>query len=222
LAQISSSSGSNRKPTISKLRKLEQIQELRKLIVQGVSAEAIQSRLNISRRTYQRLLKATYARDQEVMREVDQEEVILQAGILRDRWLAILADLEAISNDSSVDAEQRISAYNSRAYLAKKLSTICIEAPSFLAMQRSKKEQSSSRGWMEDQREQLRQELLAKDKGFDWHNTEFARNNNKNDSEQEEKEQEPEEQEENQDLQRRLEKQREEDETEAKKGWWTR
>jgi hypothetical protein len=236
LAVLAQNQQKTTKPFNNKLRKLEFMLEIRRMLVAGDSPREVQSKLGLPSRTFWRYINSIFEKDRNVLKKLNEDEVLIQASILRDRYTDIYKTLDAISKDHTIDPEQRREACADMAGVAKLITRIYTEAPAFVAMQHSKKERSSTQGWMEDQREQLRQELLAKDKGFDWHNTEFARNNNGTEEEGGEEQQEEEQQQEvvrassyneeeeesnnnKEDLHQRLRRQQQEDEEAAKRGW---
>ena len=171
LAQIS-----NRKPLNNKLRKLEFMLEIRRMVVEGSSYNEIQSKLGLSRRTFYRYLNAIFDKDRQVLRKVNEDEVMTQAAILRDRYNDIYQTLDAISKDRIIDAEQRINACGARAELSRSIAKIYTEAPAFIAIQNKKREQEAARQMIEQQQQEERQRLFAEDSKYDWRNTEYARN----------------------------------------------
>jgi hypothetical protein len=181
LAQIA------RKPTLNnKLRKLECMLEIRRMIVEGNSHAEIQSKLNLPKRTYFRYLNATYDKDRQILSKVNENEVMTQAAILRDRYTDIYQTLDEISKDRTIHAEQRISACITRAQVSKNITRIYTEAPTFIAIQVRKKEQEATKQMMDRLEQGWRQQMVGgaanndndndNDSKYDWRNTEYARN----------------------------------------------
>jgi ACT domain-containing protein len=149
LAQIN-----NGKPLNNKLRKLEFMLQIRRMVVEGSSYNEIQSKLGLSRRTFYRYLNAIFDKDRQVLRKVNEDEVMTQAAILRDRYNDIYQTLDAISKDNTIAADQRINACGARAELSRSIAKIYTEAPAFVAMQNKKMEEQTAR-------QKLEQEILA-------------------------------------------------------------
>jgi hypothetical protein len=118
----------------------------------------------------------TYEKDREVLRKINEDEVLTQGAILRDRYLDIYQTLDLLSKDSSIDPEQRREACADRAGVAKLIARIYTEAPTFIAIQNKKREQEAARQMIEQQQQEERRRLFAEDSKYDWRNTEYARN----------------------------------------------
>jgi hypothetical protein len=225
----------------NKLRKLEFMLEIRRMLVAGDSPREVQSKLGLPPRTFWRYINSIFEKDREVLRKINEDEVLTQAAILRDRYVSIYQTLDTISKDHTIDPEQRREACGDMAQVAKLIIKVYSEAPAFVAMQNRKREEEAARQLAERRQQEERRRLFAAEDGskYDWHNTEYARNTVAT-SEEEEQEPEPEpepEQDQQQqgvvrassyndnannkeDLQQRLRRQQQEDEEAARRGWW--
>ena len=172
LAQISG----NRKPLNNKLRKLEAMLEIRRLVIEGNSYAEIQSKLNLSRRTFYRWLNAIFDKDREVLMKLNVDEVMTQAAILRDRYNDIYQTLDEISKDRTLDPEHRIGACAAKAELSRSIAKIYTEAPAFVVMQNKKREEDAAKQQLEQKEEVERQRRYDNDRKYDYRNTEYARN----------------------------------------------
>jgi hypothetical protein len=181
LAQIS---GNSRNRPNNKLKKLEAMQELRQLLIEGNSPAEIQIKLNLSKRTYYRWQASIFSKDIEVLRKVNEDEVLTQCALLRDRLNDVYMTLDELSKDRTISAEERISACITRAQVARNIPKLYSEGPSFVAMQNRKKEEEAVKQMMQRLETGWRQQMMAKDtsnsddndSSLDARFTEFARN----------------------------------------------
>jgi hypothetical protein len=194
----------------NKIRKLEGMQELRRLLVQGDSPADIQIKLNLSPRTYYRWLNSVFSKDIEVLRKINEREILTQCALLKDRLNDVYMTLDEMSKNTELDAEARISACITRANIARSIPKLFSEGPSFIALQEKKREEATAKSMMQRLEEGWRSQMAEQNSsGFDATNTAFRRNMHDatdDDADSEEKEQ------------------REEEDGEAakKEDWWTK
>jgi hypothetical protein len=193
----------------SKIRKLEGMQELRRLLVQGDSPADIQIKLNLSPRTYYRWLNSVFSKDIEVLRKINEREILTQCALLKDRLNDVYMTLDEISKNPELDPEQRIAACVTRANVARSIPKLFSEGPSFIALQEKKRQEATAKSMMQRLEEGWRSQMAEQNSRFDATNTAFSRNMHDADSEEQERE----------------EEQREEEDGEAaakKEDWWTK
>ena len=123
----------------SKVRKLQSMITLRKMVVEGKSFEECQQVLGISRRTFYRYLKSLFEQDRQSLIKLNESEIIRQANILKARYLSIYETLTSISKDTSIDPEARLNACAALAELSRSIALIYSQAPAFIAAQNRKK-----------------------------------------------------------------------------------
>jgi hypothetical protein len=160
--------------------------EIRRMLVAGDNPREVQSKLGLSPRTFWRYIHSIFEKDRQVLRKLNQDEVLIQASILRDRYTDIYRTLDSISKDHTIDPEQRREACADMAGVAKLITKIYTEAPAFVAMQNRKREQEAEELRMKRLQQGWHKEMVDSAGGgdddndnrskFDPSNTEFVRN----------------------------------------------
>jgi hypothetical protein len=160
----------------NKLKKLEFMLEIRRMLVAGNNYNEIQSKLSLSRRTFYRYLNAIFDKDRQVLRKVNEDEVMTQAAILGDRYYDIYQTLDEISKDVKIEPHARLHACGAKAELSRSIAKIYTEAPAFVVMQNKKREEDAAKQQLEQKEEVELQRRYDNDRKYDYRNTEYARN----------------------------------------------
>ena len=122
----------------NKPRRREALLEIRRLIIeQGLSHTEIQLRLNIASTTYFRYLDLLFEEEQKAISGnfYTRQRLLNETLILNQRYLHIARKLIEIGDDKTVDAEQRIAAYESAASYHRASHDMAFFAPSYLRTQ---------------------------------------------------------------------------------------
>jgi hypothetical protein len=82
--------------------------EIRRRVIDG---DNIMRDLRIPERSFFRYLDAVFARDREIMNQINNDEVKNQLVILRDRFTNLYQDCRALANDKEIDAMARVKAF---------------------------------------------------------------------------------------------------------------
>jgi hypothetical protein len=103
--------------------------EIRRRIITDHSYNDIMRDLHLSERTFYRYRDAVFAHDREQMRKLNDEEVLNQLAILRDRCNTFYQESRKIANDSSLEAHARVDALHLAGEYALLIFKTYTEAP---------------------------------------------------------------------------------------------
>jgi hypothetical protein len=87
------------------------------------------NRLRLPKKTFYRYLKQTFEDDIKVLDKLDEDEIMTQFVILRDRFNLMYREAKEISRDKEVDAQVRLSAMNLAADAAISYVKLLRESP---------------------------------------------------------------------------------------------
>jgi hypothetical protein len=122
----------------NKPKRRQALLEIRRLIIeQGLSHTEIQLRLNIPSTTYFRYLDLLFEEEQMAIsgNHYTRQRLLNETLVLNQRYLHIARKLIEIGDDKTVDAEQRITAYESAASYHRASHDMAFFAPSYLRTQ---------------------------------------------------------------------------------------
>jgi hypothetical protein len=103
--------------------------EIRRRIITDHSYNDIMRDLHLSERTFYRYRGAVFAHDREQMRKLNDEEVLNQLAILRDRCNTFYQESRKIANNSSLEAHARVDALHLAGEYALLIFKTYTEAP---------------------------------------------------------------------------------------------
>jgi uncharacterized protein YerC len=128
------------KPLNSKVRRLQAMLEIRRLVVEGHSYDQIQQTLGLSKRTFYRYLNRVFEEDKRVLEEKNYEELMRQLVILRDRYNENYQLLRAMATDPKVKPYDKLHILGAMKVLADTIVRLYRDAPALSIVQRRKLE----------------------------------------------------------------------------------
>ena len=118
--------------TYNKPLRTEAMIEIRRKVIEGESYAKIMRDLRIPERTFFRYLDAVFAHDRQVMKRINEQEVMNQLVILHDRFTNLYQDCRALANNKDIDGIARVKAFQLTADFAIYITRLYAEAPSEL------------------------------------------------------------------------------------------
>jgi AraC-like DNA-binding protein len=111
------------------------MQDIRSLLIEGYTYDAIMQQLHLAPRTFYRYLSAVFADDRRLLAEnISDEEFLNQSAICRDRLLKQRRDIiELIINNPDSDNKSKIAAHHLIAEIAAGVLRLYTEGPRVLA-----------------------------------------------------------------------------------------
>lgn len=111
------------------------MQDIRSLLIEGYTYDAIMQQLHLAPRTFYRYLSAVFADDRRLLAEnISDEEFLNQSAICRDRLLKQRRDIiEQIINNPDSDNKSKIAAHHLIAEIAAGVLRLYTEGPRVLA-----------------------------------------------------------------------------------------
>jgi AraC-like DNA-binding protein len=115
--------------------RMRTMQDIRILLIEDYTYDAIMQQLHLAPRTFYRYLSAVFVDDRHLLAEnISDEEVLNQMAICRDRLLKQRRDiLEQIINNPDADDKARIAAHHLVAEIAAAVLRLYTEGPAVLA-----------------------------------------------------------------------------------------
>lgn len=133
-----SSNSSKKKGLNNKVKRLQAMLEIRKLVVDGHSYDDIQQVLGLSKRTFYRYLKRVFEDDKRVLEKENHDEIMNQVAILKERHNKIYQYLQAIATDPKVRAYDRMYALAAMKELSDATARLYRDAPGISIVQKRK------------------------------------------------------------------------------------
>jgi hypothetical protein len=116
-----------------KPKRIEALQAIRKLVVDGYSTQEIINRLQLPERTYHRYLRQVFDYDREVLASrIPKEEVMDQLAILKHRFTQLYRQCQELATDSEADDMARLKAMQLAGEFAIAVTKLHQEAPVIL------------------------------------------------------------------------------------------
>jgi DNA-binding CsgD family transcriptional regulator len=115
------------KPLNSKVKRLQLMLEIRRLVLDGHSYSEIQEVLGIPRRSFYRLLDRVFQHDKRVLEAQNTQQVIFQLALLESRYNSIFQELASIGRDNSQNAADRMNALAAMAELSRTKAAVVAE-----------------------------------------------------------------------------------------------
>ena len=126
------------KPLNSKVKRLQLMLEIRRLVLDGHSYSEIQEVLGIPRRSFYRLLDRVFQHDKRVLEAQNTQQVIFQLALLESRDNSIFQELASIGRDNSQNAADRMNALAAMAELSRTIAKLHHDAPIISVLQAKK------------------------------------------------------------------------------------
>jgi hypothetical protein len=126
--------------SLKKLKRLNNIIEIRRRLVNGEDNDTIIDALQLNRRTFYRLCKYAFDSDMKALEQQNIDALRKEMALLLERYNSIYRTLKAISEDSTISAEDRLGALGSMAQNAKARVELFMMSPALSIRQRRKLE----------------------------------------------------------------------------------
>jgi hypothetical protein len=126
--------------TLKKLKRLNNIIEIRRRLVNGEDNDTIIDALQLNGRTFYRLCKYAFDSDMKALEQQNIDALRKEMALLLERYNSIYRTLKAISEDTGVDAQDRLNALGSMAQNAKARVELFLMSPGLSIRQRRKLE----------------------------------------------------------------------------------
>jgi hypothetical protein len=126
--------------TLSKLRRIENMTQIRKRLVDGQDNDTIAKELGLNRRTYFRLVKRIFDSDRKRLEKQDATEMMREASIMLERYNDIYRQLKQISEDPQVKASDRMFALAAMSENARARVNFFRDSPALPMLQRRRLE----------------------------------------------------------------------------------
>jgi hypothetical protein len=140
LAQSNEEGRTKKRGLNNKVKRLEAMIEIRRLVVDGHSYDDIQQALGLTKRTFYRYLKRVFEDDKRILEQQNHTEVMRQVVILHDRYNKILKYIEAIATNEKVRAYDRLHALFAMKGLSDAIARLYRDAPALSIVQKRKLE----------------------------------------------------------------------------------